>query len=96
MFGDRFDVDICMFLLFLCQNSKTKQVKERIDAKNAFDSYLHSLTSAVESSLKEKLDDDEKDTITEFEKINIFSFFGVKIVRPYFQNVFQRLILTKM
>jgi len=42
-----------------------KKTKERIDAKNAFDNYLHSMTSAVENSLKEKLDDDEKEEITE-------------------------------
>jgi len=41
-----------------------KKMKERIDAKNAFDNYLHSMTSAVEQSLKEKLDDDEKEEIT--------------------------------
>merc|ERR1712110_920419 len=29
-----------------------KKVKERVDAKNAFDGYLHSMTSAVEGSLK--------------------------------------------
>merc|ERR1712054_364435 len=40
-----------------------KKVKERVDAKNAFDNYLHSMTSAVEGSLKEKLDDDEKEEI---------------------------------
>merc|ERR1712151_1019114 len=42
-----------------------KKTKDRIDAKNAFDNYLHSMTSAVENSLKEKLDDDEKEEITE-------------------------------
>merc|ERR1712072_845130 len=40
-----------------------KKVKERVDAKNALDNYLHSMTSAVEGSLKEKLDDDEKEEI---------------------------------
>merc|ERR1712096_134335 len=40
-----------------------KKVKERVDAKNAFDNYLHSMTTAVEGSLKEKLDDDEKEEI---------------------------------
>jgi len=40
-----------------------KKLKERIDAKNAFDNYLHSMTSAVESGLKDKLDDDEKEEI---------------------------------
>merc|ERR1711964_774273 len=36
-----------------------KKVKERVDAKNAFDNYLHSMTTAVESSLKEKLEEVE-------------------------------------
>jgi len=40
-----------------------KKTKERIDAKNAMENYLHSMTSAVEQSLKEKLDDDEKEEI---------------------------------
>jgi len=42
-----------------------KKTKERIDAKNAMENYLHSMTSAVEGSLKDKLDDDEKEEITE-------------------------------
>jgi heat shock protein 5 len=42
-----------------------KKTKDRIDAKNAFDNYLHSMTSAVENSLKDKLDDDEKEEINE-------------------------------
>ena len=42
-----------------------KKVRERVDAKNAFDGYLHSMRSAAEGSgdnkgLSEKLDDDEK------------------------------------
>merc|ERR1712110_1196756 len=45
-----------------------KIVKERVDAKNAFDGYLHSMRSAAEGSgdnkgLSEKLDEDEKETI---------------------------------
>jgi heat shock protein 5 len=45
-----------------------KKVKERVDAHNAFDNYLHSLKVAVEGSgenkgLSEKLDDDEKEEI---------------------------------
>merc|ERR1712203_43920 len=45
-----------------------KKVKERVDAKNAFDGYVHSMRSAVEGSgdnkgLSEKLDDDEKEKI---------------------------------
>merc|ERR1712100_809866 len=40
-----------------------KAMKERIDAKNAFDNYLHSMTSAAENSLKDKLDDDDKESI---------------------------------
>merc|ERR1712166_218165 len=47
-----------------------KKVKERVDAKNAFDGYLHSMRSAAEGSgdnkgLSEKLDDDEKEQIGE-------------------------------
>jgi heat shock protein 5 len=42
-----------------------KKTKERIDAKNSMDNYLHSMTKAVEDSLKEKLDDDEKEEINE-------------------------------
>jgi len=47
-----------------------KKVKERVDAKNAFDGYLHSLKMSVEGSgenkgLSEKLDDDEKESINE-------------------------------
>jgi len=45
-----------------------KKVKERVDAKNAFDGYLHSMRSAVEGSgenkgLSEKLDEEEKEKI---------------------------------
>merc|ERR1719401_3019640 len=45
-----------------------KIVKERVDAKNAFDGYLHSMRSATESSgenkgLSEKMDSDEKEKI---------------------------------
>merc|ERR1712196_150819 len=45
-----------------------KKVKERVDAKNAFDGYMHSMKSAVEGSgdnkgLSEKLDEDEKEKI---------------------------------
>merc|ERR1711912_215265 len=47
-----------------------KKVRERVDAKNAFDGYLHSMRSAAEGSgdnkgLSEKLDDDEKEQISE-------------------------------
>jgi len=47
-----------------------KKVKERADAKNAYDNYVHSMRNAVEGSgdnkgLSEKLDDDEKETIRE-------------------------------
>merc|ERR1740130_1408642 len=43
-----------------------KKVKERVDAKNAFDGYLHSMRSAVEGSgehkgLSEKLDFEHKE-----------------------------------
>jgi heat shock protein 5 len=45
-----------------------KATRERVDAKNAFDGYLHSMKSSVEGSvdnkgLSEKLDDEEKETI---------------------------------
>merc|ERR1712187_874489 len=45
-----------------------KKVKERVDAKNAFDSYVHSMRSTVEGSsdhkgLSEELDMDEKQKI---------------------------------
>merc|ERR1712056_17512 len=45
-----------------------KKVKERVDAKNAFDGYIHSMRSATEGSgentgLSEKMHDDEKEKI---------------------------------
>merc|ERR1712196_37489 len=45
-----------------------KKVKERVDARNAFDGYIHSMKSAVDGSgdnkgLGEKMDEDEKETI---------------------------------
>merc|ERR1712186_203287 len=45
-----------------------KKVKERVDAKNAFDGYIHSMRSATEGSgenkgLSEKLDSDDKEKI---------------------------------
>merc|ERR1711861_53151 len=45
-----------------------KKVKERVDARNSFDGYLHSMRSATEVSgdnkgLSEKLDEDEKEKI---------------------------------
>merc|ERR1712201_27678 len=45
-----------------------KKVKERVDAKNTFDGYVHSMRSAVEGSgenkgLSEKLDSEEKEKI---------------------------------
>merc|ERR1712056_30425 len=45
-----------------------KKVKERVDAKNAFDGYLHSMRSATEGSgenkgLSEKMDSDEKEKV---------------------------------
>jgi len=45
-----------------------KKVKERVDAKNAFDGYLHSMRSATEGTgenkgLSEKLDEEEKEQI---------------------------------
>merc|ERR1719213_956227 len=45
-----------------------KKVKERVDAKNAFDGYIHSIRAASEGSgdnkgLSEKLDSEEKEKI---------------------------------
>merc|ERR1712100_112477 len=45
-----------------------KKVKERVDAKNAFDGYMHSMRTATEGSgenkgLSEKMDSDEKEKI---------------------------------
>jgi len=42
-----------------------KKTKERIDAKNAFDGYIHSMRSAIEGSggLGDKLEEDEKSTV---------------------------------
>merc|ERR1719316_2365006 len=45
-----------------------KKVKERVDAKNAFDGYIHSMKSATEGSgenkgLSEKMDSEEKEKI---------------------------------
>merc|ERR1712194_555562 len=45
-----------------------KKVKERVDAKNSFDGYIHSMRSATEGSgdnkgLSEKLDEEEKEKI---------------------------------
>merc|ERR1712048_69708 len=50
-----------------------KKVKERVDAKNAFDSYLHSMRSATEGSgenkgLSEKMDSEEREDIKEKHK----------------------------
>jgi endoplasmic reticulum chaperone BiP len=44
-------------------SEEDKKVKERIDAKNAFDGYLSSLKSAVEGSLAEKIDDEDKEKV---------------------------------
>merc|ERR1712146_82231 len=45
-----------------------KLIKERVDARNAFDNYLHSMKSAVEGSgdnpgVGDKMDEDEKETV---------------------------------
>merc|ERR1719488_369625 len=45
-----------------------KLVKERVDARNAFDNYLHSMKSAIEGSgdnpgMGDKMDEDEKETV---------------------------------
>ena len=47
-----------------------KELREKVDARNSFDSYLYSMRSTVEGSgdnkgLSDKLDDDEKDTVKE-------------------------------
>jgi len=47
-----------------------QKVKERVDAKNGFENYLHSMKVAVEGSgdnkgLSEKLDDEEKEQVNE-------------------------------
>ncbi|CAD7976323.1 unnamed protein product [Amoebophrya sp. A25] len=47
-----------------------KKTKERIDAKNAFDSYMHGLKSALEGGadgkgLGDKMDDDDKEKVKE-------------------------------
>lgn len=47
-----------------------KKTKERLDAKNAFDNYLHSMRNTVEGTadnkgLSEKIDEDEKEKIME-------------------------------
>merc|ERR1712146_669985 len=47
-----------------------KKVKERIDAKNAFDSYMHGLKGAVEGGadgkgLGDKMEEDDKEKIKE-------------------------------
>merc|ERR1712034_35556 len=42
-----------------------KKVKERIEAKNAFEGYLSSLKSTVEGSLADKIDEEEKDQVKE-------------------------------
>merc|ERR1711937_649480 len=49
-------------------NDKGRLTEEDIDARNAFDGYIHSMKSAVEGSgdnkgLGEKMDEDEKETI---------------------------------
>merc|ERR1712124_182939 len=49
-------------------SEEDKLAKERIDARNAFDGYIHSMKSAIEGSgdnkgLGEKMDEDEKETI---------------------------------
>merc|ERR1711906_106803 len=49
-------------------NDKGRLTEEQVDAKNAFDGYLHSMRGAVEGSgenkgLSEKLDSEEKEKI---------------------------------
>merc|ERR1712186_130409 len=52
----------------LTEEQIEKIIKERVDAKNAFDGYLHSMRSAAEGSgenkgLSEKLEEEEKEQI---------------------------------
>merc|ERR1712054_303930 len=52
----------------LVVGAEDKLMKEKVDARNAFDNYLHSMKSAVEGSgenkgLGEKMDEDEKETV---------------------------------
>merc|ERR1711902_369381 len=52
----------------LTEEQIDKKIKERVDAKNAFDGYIHSMKSATEGSgenkgLSEKMDSDEKEKI---------------------------------
>merc|ERR1719221_620428 len=52
----------------LTEEQIEKKVKEGVDAKNAFDGYIHSMRSATEGSgenkgLSEKMDEDEKEKI---------------------------------
>jgi len=47
-----------------------KQTRERVDAKNAFEGYIHSMKSALDGTgsnkgLSEKLEDDEKETVND-------------------------------
>lgn len=54
----------------LKKNQIDKMVKERVDAKNAFDGYIHSMRSTTEGSgdnkgLSEKMDSEEKETVLE-------------------------------
>ena len=44
-----------------------KVLKEKIDAKNSLDNYLHTMRNTVEDpeKLADKLDEDDKETITE-------------------------------
>jgi heat shock protein 5 len=46
-------------------SEEDKKVKERIDAKNAFDGYLSSLKTAVEGTLAEKIDEEDKEKVQE-------------------------------
>merc|ERR1712188_296088 len=70
-----------------------KKVKERVDAKNAFDGYLHSMRGAAEGSgdnkgLSEKLDSEEKEKIMEEIKEKQKEVEGIcaPIVSKYYQG----------
>ncbi|CAI2358735.1 unnamed protein product [Moneuplotes crassus] len=48
-------------------SEEDKLVKEKVDARNSLDSYLHSMRNTIEDKekLADKLDDDDKETISE-------------------------------
>merc|ERR1719310_2754783 len=70
-----------------------KALKEKVDARNAFDNYLHSMKSAVEGSgenkgLGEKMDEDEKETVDDEIKEKQKEIEGIcsPIIQKYYQG----------